>query len=543
VAIALFAAIGLLLLFAGQADSDGGECTIKWVGPSKGSWTEEASWSPYRMPGASDRVCIPAGVTVDIGASVGSVRSVQSQGTLSLVYGELSLTSTEEPSHTARFTQRGGTLTGAATLTVTEAAELEEARQTEGGTTEIAPAATLSITAGGEVANYLEEGRILRIDSGAKATLAPGVRLQLGQGARVVNLGNVTARGGTILAQSGGGATLYNAGTFTHVGEETLQIAVPFENGGALITRGTVSLASYRQGPGAVLHLYVGEFGESGFSQLIVEGIASLAGALQVSTEGGFKAEAGQSFRTISAGTREGAFEALEETGGGLGAELKYRLQYDGTGATLVVSRSKGSTALSTVLAGEGHTGESLTVKEGAAVSDKAALTGANASGATGSVSYAIYSDSGCAQLLARAGSASVAGGVAGPSEARLLPVGTYYWQASYSGDTNNEPSGSACGAEVETVRVNEAHSAPKVEVLQPTGATQVGAQFAIIASAQKVACPRAGCPLPSTSREQTHRSAREPPTKLASRHLSTWAKELALTISWRRLTTRRGSP
>jgi hypothetical protein len=38
---------------------------------------------------------------------------------------------------------------------------------------------------------------------------------------------------------------------------------------------------------------------------------------------------------------------------------------------------------------------------------------------------------------------------VAGPSAAVKPPVGTYYWIATYSGDTVNAPSASACGSEV----------------------------------------------------------------------------------------------
>jgi hypothetical protein len=34
----------------------------------------------------------------------------------------------------------------------------------------------------------------------------------------------------------------------------------------------------------------------------------------------------------------------------------------------------------------------------------------------------------------------------------KTLPAGTYYWQASYSGDPRNAASLSACGSEVETV-------------------------------------------------------------------------------------------
>src|SRR5439155_16237922 len=42
------------------------------------------------------------------------------------------------------------------------------------------------------------------------------------------------------------------------------------------------------------------------------------------------------------------------------------------------------------------------------------------------------------------------------PSNPETLPAGTYYWQATYSGDKTNKGSSSKCGAEVETVEPGE---------------------------------------------------------------------------------------
>jgi hypothetical protein len=110
------------------------------------------------------------------------------------------------------------------------------------------------------------------------------------------------------------------------------------------------------------------------------------------------------------------------------------------------------STSLTTSLAGGGKEGTKIEVELGTAVADQGTLSGVNVSTAEGFVEYAVYSDSGCTDLAALAGSADVKEGKAGSSSKKTLPVGTYYWQAVYSGDGASESSTSECGSEVETV-------------------------------------------------------------------------------------------
>jgi hypothetical protein len=117
-----------------------------------------------------------------------------------------------------------------------------------------------------------------------------------------------------------------------------------------------------------------------------------------------------------------------------------------------VTSKPPAATQLSTSLSGGGHSGGTITVPEGTAVSDSATLSGENASAATGKVDYKVYSDTGCTTLLASAGTVSVSGETVPASSTETLPPGTYYWQASYSGDSGNLGSKSTCGSEVETV-------------------------------------------------------------------------------------------
>jgi hypothetical protein len=102
-------------------------------------------------------------------------------------------------------------------------------------------------------------------------------------------------------------------------------------------------------------------------------------------------------------------------------------------------------------------TGTSITIPGGTVgETDRATLAGTNASIATGTVTYALFSKSSCiaASEVFSGGATTVTSGVAAPSSAvsTALAPGTYYWQAAYSGDAHNVASESACGSEVLTV-------------------------------------------------------------------------------------------
>ena len=134
-------------------------------------------------------------------------------------------------------------------------------------------------------------------------------------------------------------------------------------------------------------------------------------------------------------------------------------------------------TETATSLSGEGKTGPSLTVKEGAEVSDHATLSGGNAETATGTVTYRAYRDKECKEPVVSAGEVTVSGEAVPASEAKVLDPGTYYWQASYSGDEANNASVSVCGSEVLTVE--EAPRATRLET-SLSGAGQTGATIAV---------------------------------------------------------------
>jgi hypothetical protein len=96
-------------------------------------------------------------------------------------------------------------------------------------------------------------------------------------------------------------------------------------------------------------------------------------------------------------------------------------------------------------------------VESGTSVSADASLLGAT-SDASGTVYYNVYSDSSCGTLYSSAGSSSVTNGSvdSGSDSVTFYDAGSYYWQASYSGDGENRPSISTCGDTVLVVFESE---------------------------------------------------------------------------------------
>jgi RNA polymerase sigma factor (sigma-70 family) len=87
----------------------------------------------------------------------------------------------------------------------------------------------------------------------------------------------------------------------------------------------------------------------------------------------------------------------------------------------------------------------------GQSVYDTATLTNVT-SDASGSVSYRVFSDSGCTQNPINAGTVTVSHGVVPTSNPVTFNLpGTFYWQANYTGDSHNKPFVSPCTDEVLT--------------------------------------------------------------------------------------------
>jgi IgGFc binding protein len=124
------------------------------------------------------------------------------------------------------------------------------------------------------------------------------------------------------------------------------------------------------------------------------------------------------------------------------------------TSNTATITWMLPSTSLTTSLSGGGASGSTISVPAGTAVTDSAALSGTNASVATGSVTYNVYSGPSCSTVVSSGTpeTITVPGTLPSSAPLTLSTPGTYYWQASYSGDNKNAGSTSTCGSEVETV-------------------------------------------------------------------------------------------
>ena len=92
----------------------------------------------------------------------------------------------------------------------------------------------------------------------------------------------------------------------------------------------------------------------------------------------------------------------------------------------------------------------------GDTVHDSATLTGAT-SNAGGTVTYTVYTDNACSAGAQAAGTKTVTNGVVPDSDGiQFNSAGTFYWQAVYSGDANNNGATSSCTSEKLVINKNQ---------------------------------------------------------------------------------------
>ncbi len=116
------------------------------------------------------------------------------------------------------------------------------------------------------------------------------------------------------------------------------------------------------------------------------------------------------------------------------------------------------------------------TIDIGGTVHDSAALTGASPS-AGGTVTYTVYSDSACTAGAQSAGTRTVTNGVVPDSDpVTFSTAGTFYWQAAYSGDADDDPARSACTSEVLVVNRNAPSIGTAQNLVPNDAATIAGA-------------------------------------------------------------------
>ncbi|MHB1525331.1 MAG: hypothetical protein ACYCZN_03455 [Candidatus Dormibacteria bacterium] len=116
----------------------------------------------------------------------------------------------------------------------------------------------------------------------------------------------------------------------------------------------------------------------------------------------------------------------------------------------------------------------SSSITVGQSVSDTATLTGATTT-AGGTVTYNVYNDSSCSSLDVTAGQVSVtSGSVPSSSPLTFNTVGTYYWQAAYSGDPDNAPATSPCNSE-QNEELTVVRTAPTITTALSASSITVG--------------------------------------------------------------------
>ena len=116
---------------------------------------------------------------------------------------------------------------------------------------------------------------------------------------------------------------------------------------------------------------------------------------------------------------------------------------------------SKTTPSIATSLVAGNTTGANISVPLGTSVHDTSTLTGVTAT-AGGTVHYQVFTNAGCTTLFSDAGTVPVVNGV--PVNSMTLTfnqAGIYYWQADYSGDSDNGPASSDCSKETVSVGLN----------------------------------------------------------------------------------------
>ena len=285
--------VAVVMLVAASPVSAQPACTITWDGGDAGSWHDDANWDTNVVPGSSDHVCIPTGVTVGFSVGTVSVLTVQSQGTLAISGGELNLTHPDptEPSVTAGLSQSGGTVGGAGVLSVSGSFGWSGGSQTGAGQTTIAVGASATIDAGA-FGVFLSGGRTVRND-GSVVWVAGTI--SGGEDALIDNVGSFEARGDDVIQHNvfvAGTLTFHNSGSFTKSGGTgTTGIASFIDNDGTLgATSGTLSLLGGDNGASAT-----GEFAaaagatldfNTGVYNLVAGASISGAGTVVVSNAG-----------------------------------------------------------------------------------------------------------------------------------------------------------------------------------------------------------------------------------------------------------------
>ncbi len=166
----------------------------------------------------------------------------------------------------------------------------------------------------------------------------------------------------------------------------------------------------------------------------------------------------------LSSGLAQSATTTVPNTG------LSYIVHYSGNGTYPAGDTScQALTASSTSVTITTNLSTSTAVYAGSSIYDTSTLSGAT-SNASGAVTYKVYTNNSCNAGEMSAGSGNVVNGIVGNSNSiQFNTPGTYYWQAVYGGDSQNNIATSTCGSEVLTVIATSSpavNTAPTITLL-----------------------------------------------------------------------------
>ena len=297
-----------------------------WANPVSGNWSDPSNWSPAGVPTSSNDVCIKAAgsytITVDAGASAGTLQLIGSTGTQTLdvaageslsingnsSVGKHGVVSMEDDNNVSSLYLNGHTLTNTGTLTVDAATGGDYAYLAStgtlfnAGTVQVAGAlalnsATFTNGVGGSVSvasgGAFTGGTFVQAGgSNSGVAIAPSTLEAGGTGSAAFTAEGLTVQGGPVQSgqsidiPAGGsmslGADLTSGGTITM--EDNNNVSYLYLNGHTLTNSGTLTVNAASGGDYAYLYS-TGTFTNTGTVQ--VAGQLYLGGATFTNGVGG----------------------------------------------------------------------------------------------------------------------------------------------------------------------------------------------------------------------------------------------------------------
>jgi hypothetical protein len=326
---AWMATVGCVASLLAAAPEALAQCTVSVTATAATvDWNDPATWTPSRVPSATDRACVPAreGDQTVVVTTSASVLSLESDEGVRVQFGRLTVA---EPSRVQRL-ELSGDLDGAGTIHVPGELAWTSGRMDGAGTTRVTGQATLT-------GSLLTLGDTRRLRNEGTLTLADGIGLHPGfQAAPLLeNTGTITKPSGAAttfldVPMALGGTVTARAGTLRLGGGGTVTGRIAGEDGG----RVEFGVADYALADGAEL---AGST-RLASARLLVSGVATAGGSFEQA--GGSIAGAGTfdvtGTLTWSGGTMDGAGVtrvrgAAALTGGFLLLSQTRRLRNEGT--------------------------------------------------------------------------------------------------------------------------------------------------------------------------------------------------------------------